>query len=650
MSWLTHPVLGPLASVLWQSSLLFLVVALLAWLARRSSARVRHALWLIVLIRLAVPPVEWWPSAMRPAELPASLAWIRGPWERPEIPSEAPRSDLVATGVRGPALSDETTSRGQVSLPRTRTPGASWTVADAVLAVWLIGVAALASLLAVQLVRLRRMIRAARPAGRELKGHVLRLARRIGLHRRVVVCVTEAAGSPATLGLIRPLMILPASLEADLDHDELESVLVHELLHVRRFDLEVHAFATLIRVLYFFHPIAWWTFRNISRERELAVDECVIRDGGIETMQYRKTLVRVASLMSKPHPFGSPTLALSEGARDLKRRLIHLATSSPSRLAWLALLPTVALLALMIVAPESDARQGAADAAQDELSAKEFQSWIRRECQAAGIELPRTEQPGRDVAAGRVGGVILVPRGSEASAKVVRVASSGSGFEVLPLFEEIEEEPIEEIEEIEEKEPIEEVFEIEEIEEEPIEELFEIEEIEEEPIEELELVDDFGQRIVSITVSAGQAFYAVNGGDPGTLMDLPSSWKGAERLQVRAEEGVLHQHVVALLSRAHRSGIEHVTFLSIEPKNPTWSKQLKPLAPLTTQNLVSSREIVILADGDLPWPSIVHLLTLASAQLKNPRLTIAALGENGQASKFSCYLPVDVGVSPFKKK
>src|SRR5579859_1202837 len=53
--------------MLWQSSLLILIVFVLNWaLARKLRASIRHALWLVVLVKLLLPPT---------LALPTGIAW-----------------------------------------------------------------------------------------------------------------------------------------------------------------------------------------------------------------------------------------------------------------------------------------------------------------------------------------------------------------------------------------------------------------------------------------------------------------------------------------------------------------------------------------------------------------------------------------------
>jgi hypothetical protein len=86
-------------------------------------------------------------------------------------------------------------------------------------------------------------------------------------------CVT-----PITVGVVAPAVILPADW-VGWDEAELSAVLAHEEEHVRRRDPLVGAVALLNRAIFWFHPLAWWLPREISRLSEQACDAAVIARG-----------------------------------------------------------------------------------------------------------------------------------------------------------------------------------------------------------------------------------------------------------------------------------------------------------------------------------------------------------------------------------
>ena len=63
------------------------------------------------------------------------------------------------------------------------------------------------------------------------------ISKRIGLRRRVRLLVTAGRIGPAVVGLFRPTVLLPKVIVDGKSPRELEPILAHELIHIRRGDL-----------------------------------------------------------------------------------------------------------------------------------------------------------------------------------------------------------------------------------------------------------------------------------------------------------------------------------------------------------------------------------------------------------------------------
>ena len=68
------------------------------------------------------------------------------------------------------------------------------------------------------------------------------------------------------------MILLPTSWLTELPPDMLESIIAHELAHIRRGDLWVNLLQRVIEVLLFYHPAVWWLSQRIRVERELCCD------------------------------------------------------------------------------------------------------------------------------------------------------------------------------------------------------------------------------------------------------------------------------------------------------------------------------------------------------------------------------------------
>lgn len=114
----------------------------------------------------------------------------------------------------------------------------------------------------------------------------LKIARLIDLR------ISERISIPMTLGFLRPLVLLPASVMLALSPDQLEVILAHELAHVRRADYFWNLLQTLAETLFFFHPAVWWVGNRLKEQRELCCDDIALAMCA-DPLLYATALLRV---------------------------------------------------------------------------------------------------------------------------------------------------------------------------------------------------------------------------------------------------------------------------------------------------------------------------------------------------------------------
>ncbi len=101
--------------------------------------------------------------------------------------------------------------------------------------------------------------------------------------------------SPATLGFLRPVILLPPAVALGVTPQQLEALLAHELAHIRRHDYLVNVLQMLAETLFFYHPAVWWASRRIRVERELCCDDIAVDACG-DAVGYAQALTKVARL------------------------------------------------------------------------------------------------------------------------------------------------------------------------------------------------------------------------------------------------------------------------------------------------------------------------------------------------------------------
>ena len=127
--------------------------------------------------------------------------------------------------------------------------------------------------------------------------------------------------------MLRPIVLLPASIVTGLSTDEFSAIISHEFAHIRRYDLWMNLLQRLIESLLFFHPVVWLISNRLSVEREICCDDLVVRSGH-EAMNYAGALLRMAELCAMPRRQDIAALTASGGSySQLEHRI--------SRLIWL---------------------------------------------------------------------------------------------------------------------------------------------------------------------------------------------------------------------------------------------------------------------------------------------------------------------------
>ncbi len=131
--------------------------------------------------------------------------------------------------------------------------------------------------------------------------HVKRLAGQFGIKRRVRAFTSGQIVMPMTIGALKPLIILPPDLAGELTQSEFESVVAHELAHIKRWDYLTNLLQRVVQAYLFFHPAVWFISKQLMIERELACDDWAVKT--CEPRRYASCLTKLVEALneSKPH-------------------------------------------------------------------------------------------------------------------------------------------------------------------------------------------------------------------------------------------------------------------------------------------------------------------------------------------------------------
>src|SRR5262249_22848328 len=98
--------------------------------------------------------------------------------------------------------------------------------------------------------------------------------------RSVALLESCRAVVPVVIGHVRPVILRPVGLLAGLPLAQIESILLHELAHIRRYDYLINLLQTSVEDLLFYHPGVWWISGVIRVERENCCDDLVVATHG----------------------------------------------------------------------------------------------------------------------------------------------------------------------------------------------------------------------------------------------------------------------------------------------------------------------------------------------------------------------------------
>jgi hypothetical protein len=187
------------------------------------------------------------------------------------------------------------------------------------------------------------------------------LARRLQVPRATRLLVTTGRIGPAVVGLPRPLIVLPEIVIRDKQPEELEAILAHELIHVRRGDLWVGALQVCARAIWWCYPVVWWVSRQSSLEAERCCDEEVIGELGCDPRCYARSLLDVLELKRSLVPVPSfPGMKPVEVTSQRLERIMNLGQGCHKRTprsCWVTMLvlAAVALPGAAIVGADHEA-------------------------------------------------------------------------------------------------------------------------------------------------------------------------------------------------------------------------------------------------------------------------------------------------------
>ncbi len=272
------------------------------------------------------------------------------------------------------------------------------------MSIWAGGIGVLLVLGVVRGIGFRRVLRHARPASPETVELVRAAAAELGMRRAPVTLITGDRVSPMVWCGLRPRLVLPVGLWRELDAGSRRAVLLHELAHLKRMDHWLCWLATVVGMVYWWHPVAWWARKRIRDEADAACDAWVTSLMPASRRVYAEALVTTRWFLSSPgrrEPSGlagAGALGVMSGrTKHLARRLKMVMTQrvAPRTSKAGALMAMGVLMAGMFVMPglACPPEEAAKEKARAEIAAMSVKA-------AKPAKAPKAAKAPKEIAAG----------------------------------------------------------------------------------------------------------------------------------------------------------------------------------------------------------------------------------------------------------
>lgn len=131
---------------------------------------------------------------------------------------------------------------------------------------------------------------------KEWQNRFAAICARLKITQTVRLVQSNLIKTPMVVGWLKPVILIPATVFLQMSPRELETILAHELLHIRRLDNLVNCLQSFAEILFFYHPCGWWISAVIRREREFACDRAVLEILDSERFVYARALANLEEI------------------------------------------------------------------------------------------------------------------------------------------------------------------------------------------------------------------------------------------------------------------------------------------------------------------------------------------------------------------
>lgn len=286
------------------ASMIIAVVLVVRIFLKRFPKFISYMLWSVVLFRLLCPAVLEFEISPVPALPPVFHEHIS---EKDTDPIEVPSGGAAVLYTYGETEKEIMSELGQITSIQFFSEGEvkaeeiSWQKLFILFGryVWISGIGIMLLYCVISTARIRNKVSASIPFEKN-------------------IYITDDIISPFVMGIFNPRIYLPGGL----GEKEQEYIILHEKVHIRRFDYIIKPVAFAALCIHWFNPLAWIAFALFCKDMEMSCDEAVINKMGEDIRaDYSVSLL---NLSTNPHILRGIPVDFGEG--HTKSRIKNLAS------------------------------------------------------------------------------------------------------------------------------------------------------------------------------------------------------------------------------------------------------------------------------------------------------------------------------------
>ena len=270
------------------SILIMAIIVIRSIAINKLPKRAFFAFWYIAIARLLLP-----------VSIPIPLGFFKLPGKSIPVSDNLEKIGKDFSDFAGRIITNSGAALPDISEQPQALPESSPTIPVLPL-VWISGVLILAGYFLISYLCGRREFATSLPVQNDfienwLSAHKLR--------RKLEIRTLTGISTPLTYGILRPVILMPKNTDWE-NTQQLQYMLFHEYVHIRRFDAVSKMVAAAVLCIHWFNPLVWAMYILFNRDIELACDECVVvYFGGSERKTYARTLIDMEEKRSGFTPF-----------------------------------------------------------------------------------------------------------------------------------------------------------------------------------------------------------------------------------------------------------------------------------------------------------------------------------------------------------